>query len=175
MYVDKTGKATIDTSKFKTLVSQFSSEKVPNIIGSDRDSRVKTRSSILLDKIRAAGDEVATNIVDVPEIDYSKFTDEDWNNSIWDSMAPRQATTPQTGAYPVDKNENLDKILANEFKTSDKQTHEILQKIYEYLENRDKSDDDNPTPSGGGNQKYPNPHDMFQDKIPNSVYRLARG
>ena len=38
-----------------------------------------------------------------------------------------------------------------------------------------KSDDDNPTPSGGGNQKHPNPHDMFQDKIPNSVYRLARG
>ena len=121
-----------------------------------------------------SGDEIATDIVDIPPIDYSKFTDEDWNNTIWNSMSNQTPTQQYVQTEDTAKNDQIDKILANEFKTSDKRTHDLLEKICDYLEKekeerQGKPDPNSPNPTPQGSQ------DMFENEIPNSVYRLARG
>ena len=121
-----------------------------------------------------SGDEIATDIVDIPPIDYSKFTDEDWNNTIWNSMNNQTPTQQYVPTEDTAKNDQIDRILANEFKTSDKRTHDLLEKICDYLEKekeerQGKPDPNSPNPTPQGSQ------DMFENEIPNSVYRLARG
>lgn len=138
----------------------------------------KDSSSAAMRKIRGAygsGDEIATSVVDIPEIDYSKFTDEDWNNNIWNYMS-NQASAQQyaTQTQDADKNEQIDRILANEFKTSDKRTHELLEKIYEHLE-KEKDERENGKKGDPNGPNPPSSQDMFENEIPNSVYRLARG
>ena len=138
----------------------------------------KTSSSAAMRKIRGAygsGDEIATNIVDIPEIDYSKFTDDDWNNTIWNTISS-QASTQQysTQTQDNDKNEQIDRILANEFKTSDKRTHELLEKIYKHLE-KEKEERESGQKRNPNGPNSPSSQDMFENEIPNSVYRLARG
>ena len=130
-----------------------------------------------LRKIRSAygsGDEIATNIVDIPPIDYSKFTDEDWNNSIWNGMNNQTPTQQYVQTEDTAKNDQIDRILANEFKTSDKRTHDLLEKICDYLEKEKEERDGKPDPNSP-NSTQQGSQDMFENEIPNSVYRLARG
>ena len=130
-----------------------------------------------LRKIRSAygsGDEIATSIVDIPPIDYSKFTDEDWNNSIWNGMNSQTPTQQYVPTEDIAKNDQIDRILANEFKTSDKRTHDLLEKICDYLEKEKEERDGKPDPNSP-NSTQQGSQDMFENEIPNSVYRLARG
>lgn len=121
-----------------------------------------------------SGDEIATDIVDIPPIDYSKFTDEDWNNTIWNAMNNQTPTQQYVQTEDTTKNEQIDRILANEFKTSDKRTHDLLEKICDYLEKEKEERQGKPDPNSP-NSTPQGSQDMFENEIPNSVYRLARG
>lgn len=121
-----------------------------------------------------SGDEIATDIVDIPPIDYSKFTDEDWNNTIWNSMSNQTPTQQYVPTEDTAKNDQIDRILANEFKTSDKRTHDLLEKICNYLEKEKEERQGKPDPNSP-NSTPQGSQDMFENEIPNSVYRLARG
>ena len=121
-----------------------------------------------------SGDEIATDIVDIPPIDYSKFTDEDWNNTIWNSMSNQTPTQQYVQTEDTAKNDQIDRILANEFKTSDKRTHDLLEKICDYLEKEKEERQGKPDPNSP-NSTPQGSQDMFENEIPNSVYRLARG
>ena len=121
-----------------------------------------------------SGDEIATDIVDIPPIDYSKFTDEDWNNSIWNAMSNQTPTQQYVQTEDTAKNDQIDRILANEFKTSDKRTHDLLEKICDYLEKEKEERQGKPDPNSP-NSTPQGSQDMFENEIPNSVYRLARG
>lgn len=136
-----------------------------------------TKGTKVMNKLRNAygsGDEIATDIVDIPPIDYSKFTDEDWNNSIWNAMSNQTPTQQYVQTEDTAKNDQIDRILANEFKTSDKRTHDLLEKICDYLEKEKEERQGKPDPNSP-NSTPEGSQDMFENEIPNSVYRLARG
>ena len=147
---------------------------VPRIFGSN--GKDNTAYMQLYKAMHGSGDEEATSIVDIPPIDYSKFTDEDWNNAIWDSMS--SSASNNVIDYSQGQNSNkakqIDRILANEFKTSDKRTHDLLEKICNYLEKEKEERQGKPDPNSP-NSTPQGSQDMFENEIPNSVYRLARG
>lgn len=138
----------------------------------------KTSNKDYISAIRNAygsGDEIANSIVDIPPIDYSKLPTDDWTDTIWNSMTnQQQQQTQYTQSQNTEVNDQIDRILANEYKTSDKRTHELLEKIYAYLEKKEK-EDGKPNPNSSNGATPQGSQDMFEDKIPNSVYRLARG
>lgn len=170
-------KPTSVAKDFKNSLANLSTDadmRIPNIWGKEGDSRVRSSINSLVLPVRGSGDEIATDIVDIPPVDYSKFTNEDWNNAMWNSMGGQQPVVQYTEVHDSATNEQIDRILANEFKTSDRRTHEILEKIYTYLENKEKNDGQ-PKPSGSSNNGPQGSQDMFENDIPKSVYRLARG
>ena len=124
--------------------------------------------------MRGSGDEIANSIVDIPPIDYSKLPTDDWTDTIWNSMSNQQQQTRYTQSQNTEVNDQIDRILANEYKTSDKRTHELLEKIYAYLEKKE-NEDGKPNPNSSNGATPQGSQDMFEDEIPNSVYRLARG
>jgi murein DD-endopeptidase MepM/ murein hydrolase activator NlpD len=138
----------------------------------------KTSNKDYISAIRNAygsGDEIANSIVDIPPIDYSKLPTDDWTDTIWNSMTnQQQQQTQYTQSQNTEVNDQIDRILANEYKTSDKRTHELLEKIYAYLEKKE-NEDGKPNPNSPDGTTPQGSQDMFEDKIPNSVYRLARG
>ena len=145
---------------------------VPRIFGTN--GKDNTGYMNLYKAMRGSGDEIANSIVDIPPIDYSKLPTDDWTDVIWNSMSNQQQQTQYTQSQNTEVNDQIDRILANEYKTSDKRTHELLEKIYAYLEKKE-NEDGKPNPNSSNGATPQGSQDMFEDKIPNSVYRLARG
>ena len=145
---------------------------VPRIFGTN--GKDNTGYMNLYKAMRGSGDEIANSIVDIPPIDYSKLPTDDWTDAIWNSMSNQQQQTQYTQSQNTEVNDQIDRILANEYKTSDKRTHELLEKIYAYLEKKE-NEDGKPNPNSSNGATPQGSQDMFEDKIPNSVYRLARG
>lgn len=156
-----------------TNLSLSSDLRIPNIWGKEADGRVRSAINGLVLPVRGSGDEIANDIIDIPPIDYSKIPSDDWTDTLWNTISNQQASQ-YTETSNTEANDRIDKILANEFKTSDKRTHELLEKIYAYLEEKE-SGNPKPTSGSGGDSTPQGSQDMFEDKIPNSVYRLARG
>ena len=171
-------KPTSTAKKFLNNLTSLSADtdmRIPNIWGKSGDDRVRSSVNSLVLPIRGSGDEIANSIVDIPPIDYSKLPTDDWSNTIWNSMTnQQQQQTQYTQSQNTEVNDQIDRILANEYKTSDKRTHELLEKIYEYLEKKE-NEDGKPNPNSSNGTTPQGSQDMFEDKIPNSVYRLARG
>lgn len=151
---------------------QSSVSGVPRIFGTN--GKDNTGYMNLYKAMRGSGDEIANSIVDIPPIDYSKLPTDDWTDTIWNSMTNQQQQTQYTQSQNTEVNDQIDRILANEYKTSDKRTHELLEKIYAYLEKKE-NEDGKPNPNSPDGTTPQGSQDMFEDKIPNSVYRLARG
>lgn len=152
---------------------QSSVSGVPRIFGTN--GKDNTGYMNLYKAMRGSGDEIANSIVDIPPIDYSKLPTDDWTDTIWNSMTnQQQQQTQYTQSQNTEVNDQIDRILANEYKTSDKRTHELLEKIYAYLEKKE-NEDGKPNPNSPDGTTPQGSQDMFEDKIPNSVYRLARG
>ena len=152
---------------------QSSVSGVPRIFGTN--GKDNTGYMNLYKAMRGSGDEIANSIVDIPPIDYSKLPTDDWTDTIWNSMTnQQQQQTQYTQSHNTEVNDQIDRILANEYKTSDKRTHELLEKIYAYLEKKE-NEDGKPNPNSPDGTTPQGSQDMFEDKIPNSVYRLARG
>ena len=172
-----TSKPTSAAKKFSSNLSKLSingNMGIPNVWGNADDDRVRMSVNSLVLPTRGSGDEIATDIVNIPPIDYSKFTDEDWNNSIWNAMGNQTPTQQYVQTEDTAKNDQIDRILANEFKTSDKRTHDLLEKICDYLEKEKEEKQGKPDPNSP-NSTPQGSQDMFENEIPNSVYRLARG
>jgi hypothetical protein len=170
-------KPTSTAKKFSSSLANLSTDtdmRIPNIWGKSGDDRVRSSVNSLVLPIRGSGDEIANSIVDIPPIDYSKLPTDDWSNTIWNSMTNQQQQTQYTQSQNTEVNDQIDRILANEYKTSDKRTHELLEKIYAYLEKKE-NEDGKPNPNSPDGTTPQGSQDMFEDKIPNSVYRLARG
>ena len=171
-------KPTSTAKKFLNNLTSLSADtdmRIPNIWGKSGDDRVRSSVNSLVLPIRGSGDEIANSIVDIPPIDYSKLPADDWSNTIWNSMTnQQQQQTQYTQSQNTEVNDQIDRILANEYKTSDKRTHELLEKIYAYLEKKE-NEDGKPNPNSSNGTTPQGSQDMFEDKIPNSVYRLARG
>ena len=144
-------------------------QSIPKIFSNDSTSALKA-----LRKAYGSGDEIANSIVDIPPVDYSKLPTDDWTDVIWNSMGNQQQQTQYNQSQNTEVNDQIDRILANEYKTSDKRTHELLEKIYAYLEKKE-NEDGKPNPNSSNGTTPQGSQDMFEDKIPNSVYRLARG
>lgn len=147
----------------------FSMYRIPAIFKSSNKDYISA-----IRNAYGSGDEIANSIVDIPPIDYSKLPTDDWSDTIWNSMTNQQQQTQYTQSQNTEVNDQIDRILANEYKTSDKRTHELLEKIYAYLEKKE-NEDGKPNPNSSNGATPQGSQDMFEDKIPNSVYRLARG
>lgn len=111
----------------------------------------------------ASGD---ASIMDIPPIDYN---DLGFGNSNQYSAQAIPTQYVEINKYNSPTDDQIDRLLAHEFKVSDEKNAEILRKIYAILLELNGGKEP-PTTDGGI------PIDqMFNNEIPESIYRLSRG
>ena len=112
----------------------------------------------------ASGD---ASIMDVPPIDYN---DLGFGNSEQQSAQAIPTQYIEINKYNSPTDDQIDRLLAHEFKVSDEKNAAILNKIYAILLELNGGKEGAPTTDGGI------PIDqMFNNEIPESIYRLSRG
>ena len=106
------------------------------------------------------------SIMDIPPIDYNDLGF--GNSNQYAQAIPTQYVEINKYNSPTD--DQIDRLLAHEFKVSDEKNAEILNKIYAILLELNGGKEPPPTSDGGI------PIDqMFNNEIPESIYRLSRG
>lgn len=105
--------------------------------------------------------------MDIPPIDY---TDLGFGNPEQYSAQAIPTQYVEINKYNSPTDDQIDRLLAHEFKVSDEKNAEILNKIYAILLELNGGKEPPPTSDGGI------PIDqMFNNEIPESIYRLSRG
>lgn len=106
------------------------------------------------------------SIMDIPPIDYNDLGF--GNSNQYAQAIPTQYVEINKYNSPTD--DQIDRLLAHEFKVSDEKNAAILNKIYAILLELNGGKEGAPTTDGGI------PIDqMFNNEIPESIYRLSRG
>lgn len=107
------------------------------------------------------------SIMDIPPIDYN---DLGFGNSEQYSAQAIPTQYVEINKYNSPTDDQIDRLLAHEFKVSDEKNAEILNKIYAILLELNGGKEPPPASDGGI------PIDqMFNNEIPESIYRLSRG
>lgn len=112
----------------------------------------------------ASGD---ASIMDIPPIDY---TDLGFGNSEQYSAQAIPTQYVEINKYNSPTDDQIDRLLAHEFKVSDEKNAKILNKIYAIL--LELNGGKEPPPTSDGDIPI---DQMFNDEIPESIYRLSRG
>ena len=134
-------------------LKKYAKKYAPNLIES---------SKVL--SLPASGD---ASIMDIPPIDY---TDLGFGNPEQYSAQAIPTQYVEINKYNSPTDDQIDRLLAHEFKVSDEKNAEILNKIYAILLELNGGKEPPPTSDGGI------PIDqMFNNEIPESIYRLSRG
>jgi hypothetical protein len=112
----------------------------------------------------ASGD---ASIMDIPPIDYNDLGFGNSSNQYAQAI-PTQYVEINKYNSPTD--DQIDRLLAHEFKVSDEKNAKILNKIYAIL--LELNGGKEPPPTSDGDIPI---DQMFNDEIPESIYRLSRG
>ena len=107
------------------------------------------------------------SIMDIPPIDYNDFG---FGNSNQYSAQAIPTQYVEINKYNSPTDDQIDRLLAHEFKVSDEKNAEILNKIYAIL--LELNGGKEPPPTSDGDIPI---DQMFNDEIPESIYRLSRG